>query len=250
MWRCMVGGVKGFICCTVLIHLDSKAESGFQVTTMWLQNTPPAFWYVLVLAILTLPECIPWLWDDWIPSEEGISQYFRTQTFLPQSVTCYTLVLLGTTPHVLSLPICFMIFYPILFNTIFPDLFHMKHSCGIYIYLCLPVTSVWISTSVSASFSLSDSAFQIRTLCATRAQLRSWSQVLSVSRPTSDTLLTCFTSPNPIWNAPVTDGLPDAISTRAVEIRQSKPQQNLTTIVFGSVYPESSMRYQSLNWSS
>ena len=157
MWKCMAEGVKGFICCTVLIHLDSKAESGFRITTMWLQNTPPAFWYVL--AILTLLECTLWLWNDWIPSE-GFRHFAILQNmFLPQSVTRYTSVLLQTTPYVLFLPICFMIFHTMLFNTIFPDFFHMKYSCGIYTYLCLPVTSVWISTSVSASFSLSDSAF-------------------------------------------------------------------------------------------
>ena len=71
-----------------------------------------------------------------------------------------------STPHVWILAYMLMIFYPMVSITIFPDLFHMKHSFSIYTYLCLPITSVWISTLVSAPFSLSDSAFQIRTLCA------------------------------------------------------------------------------------
>ena len=33
----------------------------------------------------------------------------------------------------------------------------------------------------------------------------------------------------------VSDGLPSAVQVRAVEIRQSRPWRNLTTIVFGSV---------------
>src|SRR6266571_3328085 len=52
------------------------------------------------------------------------------------------------------------------------------------------------------------------------------------------------------WNQAfesMSEGLPAAIPARAVEIRQSRPRWNLTTMVLGLVYPESLMR--SLNWS-
>ena len=82
-----------------------------------------------------------------------ISQYFRTL-----SRTVGYLLYLGSTSDdttcfiiAHSYPYAFMIFYLMLFITIFLDLFHLKHSFSIYTYLCLSVTSVWISTSVSAS---------------------------------------------------------------------------------------------------
>jgi len=74
----------------------------------------------------------------------GISHYFGT----PSRAVSYSLYL-GTTsddticfiiPH--SYPYVFMIFYLMLFITISPDLFHLKHSFCIYTYLCLPVTPV------------------------------------------------------------------------------------------------------------
>jgi len=40
----------------------------------------------------------------------------------------------------------------------------------------------------------------------------------------------------------ISDGHPDAIPANAADMRQSSPQWNLTTMVFGSVYPESYMR--------
>ena len=48
----------------------------------------------------------------------------------------------GTISFHIPIHMFFMIFYLMLFITISPDLFHLKHSFSIYTYLCLPVTSV------------------------------------------------------------------------------------------------------------
>jgi len=131
------------------------------------------------------------------------SHYIRT----PSHTVGYSLYLGTTSDDTICLSFLIpthmflMIFYLMLFITISPDLFHLKHSFSIYTYLCLPVTSVWISTLVSASSSVWLS--QIRTLCAMRAQLRSWSQVL-VRLPTRfrhSPVLSCITRPDPKRNS-------------------------------------------------
>ena len=91
------------------------------------------------------------LWKDL-----GISHYFGT----PSRAVGY-LLYLGTTSDdticlsfLIPIHMFFMIFYLMLFITISLDLFHLKHSFSIYTYLCLSVTPVWISTSLSTSSSV------------------------------------------------------------------------------------------------
>jgi len=70
------------------------------------------------------------------------SQYFGT----PSRMVGYSLYLGTTSDDTICLSFLipthmfFMIFYLMLFITISPDLFHLKHSFSIYTYLCLPVT--------------------------------------------------------------------------------------------------------------
>jgi len=71
-------------------------------------------------------------------------QYFGT----PSCAVGYSLYLGTTSDDTICLSFLipthmfFMIFYLMLFITISPDLFHLKHSFSIYTYLCLPVTPV------------------------------------------------------------------------------------------------------------
>ena len=72
------------------------------------------------------------------------SHYFGT----PSRAVGYSLYLGTTSDDTICLSFLFpthmffMIFYLMLFITISPDLFHLKHSFSIYTYLCLPVTPV------------------------------------------------------------------------------------------------------------
>jgi len=148
------------------------------------------------------------------PSEELMHLIMLQNTIPLRSVTCYTLVLLRTTPHVLSVPI--PVHMPLWYSTLWfpfsisPDLFQMKHIVSIYTQMFPPVSPVWISTSVPlVSFSVW-SAFQNRTLCAQgrNAQVEAKSFLLPVP---SEALPICFHSfpvllpdpapiPNPIHN--------------------------------------------------